>query len=217
MLNNQRGLNPQHSCLWFPTKIRNNKNPFKTSSDFSRFLQFPFSPTWLPVPVAPEYILFVEMLFLSAVVSGGCRQSRVAARAVGRARGGSGGQGSACCSRPAGCLLFVRGAGSSPCFCFLCSPSKMCPLLPGHAADPFSFRRRLLGADHTDPSSAAMGSPAPAPSLPLDFTFLLWAPPFISHLLPPPVAHGSSCCAHVPQWLFLLFLTRSCILLLCLL
>lgn len=85
MLNNQRGLNPQHSSLWFPTKIRNNKNPFKTSSDFSHFLQFPFSPTRLSVPVAPEYILFVKMLFLSAVVSGGRRHSRIAARAVGRA------------------------------------------------------------------------------------------------------------------------------------
>lgn len=129
--------------------------------------------------------------------------------------GGSRGQGPACCSRPAGCLLFVHRAGSRPCFCFLCSPSKMCPLLPGCAADPFSFRRRLLGADHTDPTSAAMGSPAPVPPLPLDFTFLLWAPPFISQLLPPPVARGSSCCVHVPQWLFLLFLTLSCILLLC--
>lgn len=44
MLNNQRRLNPRHSSPWFPTKIRNNKNPFKTFNVFSCFLQFPSLP-----------------------------------------------------------------------------------------------------------------------------------------------------------------------------
>lgn len=44
MLSNQRRLNPRHSSPWFPTKIRNNKNPFKTFNVFSCFLQFPSLP-----------------------------------------------------------------------------------------------------------------------------------------------------------------------------
>lgn len=44
MCNNQRGFNPRHLSPWFPTKIRNNKNPFKAFNVFSRFLQFPPLP-----------------------------------------------------------------------------------------------------------------------------------------------------------------------------
>lgn len=44
MCNNQRGFNARHLSPWFPTKIRNNKNPFKAFNVFSRFLQFPPLP-----------------------------------------------------------------------------------------------------------------------------------------------------------------------------
>lgn len=44
MCNNQRGFKPRHLSPWFPTKIRNNKNPFKAFNVFSHFLQFPPLP-----------------------------------------------------------------------------------------------------------------------------------------------------------------------------
>lgn len=152
MCNNQRGFNLRHLSPWFPTKIRNNKNPFKAFNVFSRFLQLP------PLPRCSWFLWHQNrsslwkrssspLLFLEGArtasqaqnafvpglwIVGGEEVEQLQPRAAvqdlltRRLPGG----------HMAGYLLFVHPgeAGSAFCSCFLCSSSELCPLLPGHAA-----------------------------------------------------------------------------------
>lgn len=153
MCSNQRGFNPRHLSPWFPTKIRNNRNPFKAFNVFSRFLQFP------PLPRCSWFLWHQNrsslwrrsssrLLFLEGARTASQAQNAfvpglwiVGGEDVEQPEPRAAVQDLLTRPLPRGsawqdiCSLCTPGkAGSTLCSCFLCSSSKVWPLLPGHTA-----------------------------------------------------------------------------------